>query len=128
MPWHAAGDGVDGVLDVDTLGFEELGQLADGVLSLRDRKTVAGHDDHVLGIGQLDRHIVRADLTDGAVDARDRASRVVTTAEATDHDVHDRSIHGIGHQLGQDRARRTHQGPRDDEHRVAQHEPGHRRG
>ena len=41
VPGHPAGDGMDGVLDVDALGLEELGQLADRVLGLGDGEPVA---------------------------------------------------------------------------------------
>jgi hypothetical protein len=34
---HATGDGVDRVLDVDAALFEDVGELADGVLGLGDR-------------------------------------------------------------------------------------------
>ena len=41
MPGHPAGDRVDRVLHVDAALLEELGQLADRVLGLRDREAVA---------------------------------------------------------------------------------------
>ncbi len=53
----------------------------------------------------------------------------VAATEAADHDVPDGPVHGIRHELGQDGARGTHQGARDDEHRVADDEARHgRRG
>ena len=127
VPRHPAGDRVDRVLDVDTLGLEQLGQLADGVLGLRDGEAVARHDDHRLRIGQLDRHVVGADLADGAAGSGGRAGGLVAATEPADHDVHDRPVHGVGHQLGQDRAGRADEGAGDDEDRVAEHEAGHRR-
>ena len=56
--------------------LEELGQLADGVLGLGDREAVARDDDHVLGVGQLDRGVVDADLADGAALRADRPATV----------------------------------------------------
>ena len=44
-----------------------------GVLGLGHGEAVAGHDDDVLGVGQLDRGVVGRDLADGA--ARRRADR-----------------------------------------------------
>ena len=64
--------GMDGVLDVDAACLEQLGQLADRVLCLGDRQAVAGHDDHRLGVGQLDRDVVGADLADRAAGTADR--------------------------------------------------------
>ena len=60
-PGIRPGDRVDRVLHVDAALLEQLGQLADGVLGLGDREAVARHDDHVLGVGQLDRDVVGAD-------------------------------------------------------------------
>ena len=110
------------------LRLEELGQLADGVLGLGDREAVAGHDDHLLGVGQLDRDVVGADLADRAAGAGGRPGGRVAATEAADHDVHDRAVHRVGHELGQDRAGRADEGARDDQDRVAEHEAGHRRG
>ena len=70
MPRHPAGDGMDGVLDVDALRLEELGQLADRVLGLGDGEAVARDDDHRLGVGELDRDVVGADLADRAARRR----------------------------------------------------------
>ena len=33
--------------DLDALRLEQVGELAHGVLRLRDRQPVAGHDDHL---------------------------------------------------------------------------------
>ena len=53
---------------------------------------------------------------------------LVAATEAADHDVDDRAVHGVGHQLGQDRAGRADEGAGDDQDRVAEHEAGHRGG
>ena len=110
--------------------LEQLGQLADRVLRLGHGEAVAGHDDDLLGVGQLDRRVVEADLAHGAACAASagRAGSGVAATEAADHDVRDRPVHGVGHELGQDRARGTHQGAGDDQHRVADDEARHRRG
>src|SRR3954447_6669492 len=42
---HPAGHRMDAVADVDTALFEQLRQLVDGVLCLRDRQAVPGYDD-----------------------------------------------------------------------------------
>ena len=58
MPGHPAGNRVDRVLHVDAARLEELGQLADPVLGLRDREAVARDDDDPLGVGELDGGVV----------------------------------------------------------------------
>ena len=126
---HPAGDRVDRVLHVDAARLEQLGQLADGVLGLGDGEAVAGHDDDVLGVGQLDRDVVDADLADRAAPApTGRRRRAVAAAEPADHDVQDRPVHGVGHELGQDRARGADEGAGDDQDRVVDDEAGHRHG
>ena len=55
--------------DLDAARLEQLGQLAHRVLRLGDGQAVAGHDDHLLGVGQLDRRVVDADLADRAARA-----------------------------------------------------------
>jgi hypothetical protein len=52
---HAAGHRVDGVLDVDATLLEQLGQVADGVLGLGHRHTVARDHDHGPGVVEQDR-------------------------------------------------------------------------
>ena len=72
---HPAGDRVDRVLHVDAALLEQLGQLAHRVLGLGDREAVARDDDHVLGVGQLDRDVVGADRADRAARHRRRRLR-----------------------------------------------------
>ena len=122
VPRHPAGDRVDRVLHVDAALLEQLGQLAHGVLRLGDGEAVARDDDHVLGVGQLDRDVVGADGADRAARPGRGAGRVVAATEPADHDVQDRPVHGVGHELGQDRARRADEGAGDDQHRVVDHE------
>ena len=128
VPRHPAGDRVDRVLHVDAALLEQLGQLADGVLGLGDREAVARDHDHVLGVGQLDRDVVRADRADRAARPGRGPGGVVAATEPADHDVHDRPVHGVGHELGQDRTRGPDEGAGDDQHRVVDHEARHRHG
>ena len=75
MARHPSGDRMDRVLHVDAARLEELGQLADLVLGLGDGQAVAGDDDHVLGVGQLDRRVVGRDLADRAAARAGRRPR-----------------------------------------------------
>ena len=58
--------------DLDPARLEQLGQLAHGVLCLGDREAVAGHHDDLLGVRQLDRGVVAADLADACRHRRPR--------------------------------------------------------
>ena len=60
MARHAPGDRVDRVLDLHALALEEVGELAHGVLGLRDREPVAGHDHHLARVGEHHGEVVRA--------------------------------------------------------------------
>ena len=117
-----------GVVDVDATRLEDLAELADSMLRLRDGQAVAGHDDDALRIGELDGRVVDADLADrrAALGAR-LGLRALTAAEAADEDVHQRTVHRVGHELGQDPAGRSDEGARDDEQRALEHEARHRR-
>ena len=67
---HAAGDGVNGVFDLDAFLLEMVGHLAQRVLGLRHRHAVARHDDDLLrvlhdvggvfGRAELDRTLLAA--------------------------------------------------------------------
>ncbi len=66
MTGHSAGHGMDGIRNLDAARLQQIRQLADAVLRLRHCQTVARHDDHLLGVGELDRRIVDGDLPYGA--------------------------------------------------------------
>ena len=84
--------------------LEQLRELADRVLCLGHREPIAGHDDHRLGVGELDGDVVGTDLADGATGSSRGTGRIVPAAEPADHDVHHRAVHRVGHELRQDRA------------------------
>ena len=48
---------IDRVADLHAAFFELLGQLAHGVLGLRYRHAVTGHDHHATRVGELDRRV-----------------------------------------------------------------------
>ena len=123
MPGHATGHRVDGVADVDAARLEDLAELADGVLRLRHGEAVAGHDDDALRVRELDGRIV-----DARPRGRSRRPRAgfglgpLRATEAADEDVHERAVHRVGHELGEDAAGRADEGARDDEQRALEHE------
>ena len=65
MARHAPGDRVDGVRDFDAAGLEQVRQFADAVLRLGNGQAVAGDDDDLAGVGELDGGVVDRDLADG---------------------------------------------------------------
>ena len=81
------------------------------VLGLGDREAVARDHDDRRGVGELDRGVVhrRARGREPPAPAR-RADRALAAAEPADHDVQDGAVHGVGHELGQDRARGADEG------------------
>jgi hypothetical protein len=127
VPGHPAGDRVDGVGHVHAAGFQQVGQFADLVLGLRGGQSVAGHDDDLAGVGELDRGVVGRHGPHPRF-ARSAGARGggVTGAVATGDDVRDRTVHRVGHELGEDRTGRPDQRTGDDERSVADHESGHR--
>src|SRR5207247_5304514 len=62
---HAAGDGMDGVLDLDAALLELVGELLQRMLSLGDGTSVAGDDDDLAGVGEHGADILRASSPDG---------------------------------------------------------------
>ena len=124
---HPAGDGVDGVADLDAARLQHLGERRDLMLRLGRRQPVAGHDDDLGGVGELDRGVVGGDGLHVAAWPGDRGRRV-TSAEAADDDVADRPVHRVGHQLGQDAAGGADEGTGDDQRPVADDETRHRHG
>src|SRR5262249_55272916 len=94
---HAAGDRVDGVADLHPARFEQRGQVPYLVLGLGCSQTIAGHNHDLAGVRELDGGIVGGNGTHlGTAGYRGGGGRVVTGAEATDHDVDDRPVHGVG--------------------------------
>ena len=126
-PGHAAGDGVDGVPHLDALGLEQVRELAHVVLRLRDRETVAGHDDHALRVAEEDRRILGAHLAERAAVVRLRArGGRGRRSERAEEDVGQRPVHRLRHEAGEDRARGADERAGDDEHLVPDREAGHR--
>ena len=126
MPGHAAGHRVDGELDVDALGQQEVHELADRALRLRDRHPVAGDDDHALAVGHEHRGVLGADLAQLLLALLAGRDAPAARAEAGEQDVEQRAVHGPAHELGEDGARRADQRAGDEQGVVVEHEAGRR--
>ena len=83
--------------------LQELGELPDLVLGLGDGHAVAGRDDHLVGVGIMDGGVV-ADRS--AVMLPSMAAPPPASPERLEDDVDERAVHGLGHELGQQGARR----------------------
>ena len=96
---HAAGDGVDRVLDLDALLLELVGEFADAVLRLRDGHAVAGHDDHLVRVREHRRDVVDARGADGPACRRRGTppAPAATDAERAEEHVGDRAVHRFAH-------------------------------
>ena len=125
MPGHAAGDWMDGVLDVHPAPLEHVGQLARCVLRLRDRQAVAGDDDHALRVGEQGAEVLGRGRAHAAAlrSAAGGGGAGVDLPKRPEQDVAQRASHGVAHQFGQQRARRADKGARDDEGEVVEGEP-----
>src|SRR3546814_6375713 len=68
MARHAAGNGMDRELDVNTCFLQQLHEVVQLVLRLRDRQTVAWRDDDLAGVAHVDTGIARIDRLHAAGD------------------------------------------------------------
>ena len=121
---------MDGIADLHTVVFEQLGQLAQGVLGLGHRQAVAGHKHDALGLLQRHGAFFRTAAGDAGV-ARLAASTTATaTGEGTGTEGtakqhrQQRAIHGRAHHLGEDQAGRTDHGASHDQQLAAHHKAG----
>ncbi len=127
VPRHAPGHGVDRVADADAAILERLGQLARGVLRLRDREAVPWHDDDIAGVGEHHGRIVGGGCLDRQRLAGARCAATAAgleLAERAEDDVGERAIHRSCHQHTEEDARRTDQGAGDDQRLVVEREAG----
>jgi hypothetical protein len=125
---HAPGHRVDGVLDGDALLGELGGQFLHGMLGPRHGQAVAGHDDHGLGIAQHKGGVVGAAALDGCAAAAPPAAAVPASPPKPPRiTLKNAAVHGLAHDVAQDRARAAHQRAGNDQHAVVQAEADARR-
>ena len=117
---HAAGDGMDGVEDLDAALLELGGEVGDRALGLRHRHAVAGDDDHQARVGELDGDVGGARGARRPATAGRDERTTAAGPHAREEDVGDRAVHRLGHLLGEDRARRADEHAGDDQRRVVE--------
>jgi hypothetical protein len=116
---HAARDWMDRELHVLVARDQLFAQLPDLVLRLRHRHAVARHDDDACRPCTASRSGIRR--LDRLHRARDRLALPPPPPKLENSTPVIGPIHRLGHQLGQQHARRTHHHAGDDQRLVAQH-------
>mmetsp|Transcript_49740 Transcript_49740/g.67781 ORF Transcript_49740/g.67781 Transcript_49740/m.67781 type:complete len:547 (-) Transcript_49740:1504-3144(-) len=122
LAWHAAGHRVDAELDGDAGLAARGGDLADAALRARDGHAVSWDNQHLLGAGHELRRVRHACLH---VDLRGLVAgllRWCRDVHAAEDDVEDVTVHGVAHDLRQDRSAAADEGADDREHRALQQE------
>ena len=96
---------MDRVLHLYPALLEHVGQLSCGVLRLGDGKSVAGHDDHALRVGEQRAEVFRrrGPNVPSLPAAGDHGNPRPRLAERAEEDVGQRAAHRVAHQLGQER-------------------------
>ena len=120
VPGHPSGHGVDGVAHLHPLGLEGVGHLAQRMLRLGDRHAVAGHDDDRARDLHDERGVLGAPLLDRALLHRTARRQVRLAPEPAQDHAEERAVHPLAHDVGEDRPRRSHQRPGDDQGSVLQ--------
>ena len=120
---------MDRVLHVDASLLEQVGQLANVVLRLRDGHPVAGDDDDLA----RERELTATSSAVVARTVRPSSARAVPAAglhlpERAEEDVRDRAVHRLRHEQREQRARRADEHPRDDQDGRVEHEARRRGG
>ncbi len=104
--------------------LEQVRELADRVLCLRDGEPVPGDDDHALRICKQRREVFdRTRPHAPTLLPRHRTGRRLHLAEGAEEDVSERATHRVAHQLGQKAAGGADQRSRNDEGEVVEREP-----
>ncbi len=106
MARHPSRDRVDRVADIHATLGEDIGQLANAMLSLSHGETVARHNDDPLSVGQRYRCVLDADLADRLRLGGPAGScpRRRPSPEGTEDDIGHLAVHRSRHQQGEQRA------------------------
>ena len=120
MTRHAAGDGVNGVVDLDAAGDEQVGELPQRALRLRNSEPVPGNEDHLVRIPEHDRDVVRSGRAHRAISTTRPAPARSRAIERTEECRGDRPAHGLGHLSREERARCTDKRAGNDEEDVSE--------
>ncbi len=119
MAGQTTRDRMDGETHRLAVGTQLARQLGNRLLSLRHRHAVTRNDDDAVGIVQRRGNTFGVDCDLLALDFHCRTRRA---AEAAEDDRHKGAIHGLAHDVGQDRTRGADQSARDDQEIVAEGE------
>ena len=98
--------GMDGELHLAAALLDQLGQLAHLVLRLGHGHAVAGHDDHVLRVGELDRGVLDRDAVAPSCPPVGLAAPAAgAPPKAPNSTLRERAVHRLAHQDREQEAR-----------------------
>ena len=117
---HAAGHRMDGELDRDPRRLQQLDELVELLLALRDREAIARHDDDLFGVAHEDAGVACLDRLEAALDL---ALLVLgASPKLVKSTLRHRAVHRLRHQQRQQHAGRADHHAGDHQRRVLQHE------
>ena len=120
MAGHTSRHRMHGVAHPDALLLELVGHLTHGVLRLRHRHAVTGHDDDRTRVLHDERGVVGAARLDGFIAQPGSGAGIGIAAKTAKDDGYERAVHRPAHDVTEDRSRRADKRPGDDERRVLQ--------
>ena len=122
MAGHTSGNRVDGIFYPYALFLQNIGHFAQDMLRLRNRHAVSGHDDNAFGLlHHIGRIFGRATFPRTLLLGFTAGDSGLRAKAARDH-ADEAAVHGLAHDVGQNRARRADQCARDNHRRVVQRE------
>ena len=124
MTRQATGNRMNAEADVFALGTQAAGQFADRLLCLCDRHAIAGHDDDAVGFVQRSGHTIGID---GDLFAFDGLCGTGCAAKSAQDDADKMPVHGLAHDIAEDRTGRADQSAHDDQKIIAKAEADCRR-
>ena len=122
MTGQTASYRMDRELNVHTLVAQLLSQFGDWVLGLSHGHTVPGRNNDRGRLRQLGGQLVSLDLSDLPRKTLTFNRRGI--AKATEDDRHERAVHSLAHDVGQDGAGEADEGTGDDKYRDVQTKSG----
>src|SRR5690606_4476900 len=96
--------------------------LLDCMLRARNRQPITRDDDYAVRIAHDEGRVVRAAAAIGFLRAVTCRGYAPFAAEAAEYHGEERPVHGLAHDIGQDRAGASYEGTGDDQHGIAKRE------
>ena len=120
VAWQASGDRVDGESHGFTLRAQASGEFGNRCLSLGDRHTVSGNDDHRTGAFKLSRDRVDVGRNHFPINLK-RGS--APGSEPAKDDGNERAVHRTAHDIAEDGPRGSDKSTGHDQQVISKQEP-----